>query len=540
MSSYTPFPAIPGHQSPDQIAVQESNISPLSRHFPLVQDSGALRADNEEFGPHGEPPDRMHAIRDVDTQSPVFVNTPTQHGGIEPRLELQSTYGTSTLLPSQSSIPTQSETRLAIKESIGIYGLLVLALGALASLASLGFIIFLWVGQGSSQGAIDASPSWRAIIIGGWITQATTLAAILIRTAAATQATVCTAMLSALFLERQYVPKSEAPQFSILRTVNDGPLRLAQLIFKPKQFSRMLCIETALVFALVVSTLFLQFTSTILFSDLHESEIAADRASFPVNDYIAQHVDGLYSIDVSQLPPTNAVFGELPSNRTSDPDSVGFSNAGPLKRAFLPLREAKMRTAIHSYSGNAATLSSNVACMRPNMQSTYYGDQQGTNLNPATYDFGRINGTLHYGESLQKAHSVTSLCDLKGCLTSRFQCNLPGGYETHPGWRSSLCLVGAVDGYWPRGSSLEWDSDSQPWSNHSLVYLLFSTNMYTSDWNASHSPRTLEASPATNVGEWKSYEIKQDRFINVTLCFSTFHAELKSVDMVATGEFSQY
>ncbi|KAI0438014.1 hypothetical protein F4803DRAFT_555472 [Xylaria telfairii] len=535
MASYTPYPALPGHQSPDQIAIQESNISPLSRHFPLVQDSGAPQADNEEFGPRGEPPGGTHAIRDADTQSQDSVITPTNHAGIESHLELQSTYGTSTLLPSQSSIPTQSEMRLAIKESIGTYGLLVLALGALASLASLGFIIFLWAGKGSSPGAIDASPSWRAIIIGGWITQATTLAAILIRTAAATQATVCTAMLSALFLERQYVPKLEAPQFSILRTVNDGPLKLAQLIFKPKQLSRMLCIETALVFALVVSTLFLQFTSTILFSDLHESEIAADRASFPVNDYIAQHVDGLYSIDVSQLPPTNAVFGELSSNRTSDPDSLGFSNAGPLKRAFIPLREANMRTAIHSYSGNAATLSSNVACMRPNMQSTYHGDQQGTNLNPTTYDFGRINGTLHYGESLQKAHSVTSLCDLKGCLNSRFQCNLPGSYESHPGWSSSLCLIGAVDGYWPRGMSLEWDSDSQPWSNHSLVYLLFATNMYTSDWNSSHSPRTLEASPVTNFGEWKSYEIKQDRFINVTLCFSTFHAELKSVDMVATG-----
>ncbi|KAI1193118.1 hypothetical protein F5X97DRAFT_339376 [Nemania serpens] len=543
MSSYTSHTAVSDQQALDRTATQDSRTTclaqPPSDADSHVQDSTASHARNGEFAPPGEPPDGAHAIQGTESQSQVFVITDSQHEEVESSPELHSTSSTSTLQPSESSATTQSQIKLTIKESIGIYGLFVLILGTLASLASLGFIIFLWTGKGSSPGAIDASPSWRAIIIGGWVTQAITLAALLIRTAAATQATICTAMLSALFLERQSVPKSQAPQFSILRSINDGPLVLARLIFKPRQFSRMLYIETGLVFALVVSTLFLQFASTILLSDLHESTIAADKMSFPVNDYIAGPVNGLYSIDVSQLPPTNAVFGELPFNSTSDPDSMGFSTTGPVKRAFIPLREPEKRTTINSYSGNAVTLSSNVACMRPNMESSYHGDQLKTNLNTQTYDFGRINGTLHFGESLREAHSVTSLCDSNGCLASDFNCSLPGGYETHPSWTNSLCLIDAVNGYWPGGLSLGWDSASEPWSNHSLIYLLFSTNMYTSDWNTSHSQRTLEASPATNSEEWISYQVGQDRFINVTLCFSTFHAELMSVDMVTTGSLAE-
>ncbi|KAJ8133080.1 hypothetical protein O1611_g538 [Lasiodiplodia mahajangana] len=252
---------------------------------------------------------------------------------------------------------------------------------------------------------------------------------------------------------------------------------------------------------------------------------------------------GPYTVQPHDQGPNRALIQEpditLVSQSTphiADPDPMGFSTTGPKKRTFLPLRDPMNRTAIHSYSGNAVTLSSNIACMRPNMSSMYRGDQYVTNLNSDTYTFGRIRGVLHYGDSLREAHSVTSLCNSTECLASGFNCSIPGGYKAHPSWTSSLCLIDAVGGnYWRRGISLGWDSASEPWSNHSLVYLLFSTNMYTDDWNTSHSLQRLEAAPTTNIGEWKSYEIKQGKFINVTLCFSTFHAELTSVDMVATG-----
>ncbi|KAI0197812.1 hypothetical protein F4808DRAFT_437710 [Astrocystis sublimbata] len=517
------------HHDPDQSSIQEPIITPLPHIETQVQNSTA---------PQVHPPDEAQAIQSSEIQSRPSTSLEARpvHADNEPHTDLQSIHSISTLQPSQSLAAVQPTRKLTVKESIGIYGLLVLILGTLVTLASLGFIIFLWTGQGSSPGAIDAPPSWRTIILAGWITQATTLATLLIRIATASQATICTALLSALLVERRCVPKSEAPQFSILRAVNDGPFRLAQLIFNPRKFSRMASVEAILVISLLISTTFLQFSSTILFSDLHESAIAADTAPYHINNYIAGNVDGLYLIDVSQLPPPNTVFGEVPSNGSSNPDSLGFSNTGPKKRAFLPLREPGMRTSIHSYKGNAVTMSSDVACMRPEMQSSYFGVQKTSSGNTnEKFDFGQINGTLHYGKSLRNAHSVASLCDSQDCLSSVFNCSIPGGYEKQPTWTSSLCIVGAVNGYQPGGNSLGGDSSSKPWSNHSLIYLLFSTNMYTNDWNASHSGGELETSPTNHLGEWASYEIKQDRFINVTLCFSTFQTELSSVDMFASG-----
>ncbi|KAI0528246.1 hypothetical protein F5B22DRAFT_632663 [Xylaria bambusicola] len=499
MSSNDSYTAVSHQQIQAQTSIEESGITPTSplsfHHDAHERDSAAPEVDDGRTESLDRPSTEASSIHDIVTQSQVSITTHPLHSEISSPSELQ---------------------RLTIKDSIGIYGLLILVLGTFTTLASLGFIIFLWTGQGSSLQAVHASPSWRAIIIAGWLTQATTLAALIIRASAAAQATVCTAMLSALFLEKQAVPKSEAPQFSILRTVNDGPVRLAQLIFKRGQFSRMLCIETILVFALVVSTLSLQFSSTILFSDLHDFQIAENSASFPVNDYISEEVEGLYVTDFSQLSPPNAIFGELPSTRSVDPDSAGFSITRPVKRAFLPLKESQNRTSIHAYSGNTVTVSSNVACMRPIMQSTYQGKQWGTGLQPEPFSFGEINGTLHYGESLQKAHSITSLCDSKGCLTSDFHCSLPGGYEAHPGWGDSLCLIDAVNGDSPPSDAgVKWNSTTEPWSDKSI-----------SDWNASRNVRGMEAIPATDIGEWKSFEIQQDRFINVTLCFSSFHAEL--------------
>ncbi|KAI0182859.1 hypothetical protein EV127DRAFT_414731 [Xylaria flabelliformis] len=424
--------------------------------------------------------------------------------------------------------------RLTIKESIGGYGLLVIIGGAIAVVAGLAFIIFLWTGRGSSPGAVDASLAWRAITLGGWTVQATTLAALLIRAAVAAQATVCTAMLASLFLERRSVPKSDVAQLSVLRAINDGPLKLMWLVLR--SLSHLVCFESALVVSLVIGSLVLQFASTILFSDLQQLTIAANPASFPVNNYITEKVNHLYTSDVTEYPPTYAVFGELPYNASSDPDTNGFSATGPKTRGFIPLTEPSNRTAIHTYSGNAVSMLSSVACMRPNMQSSYTGVYS-VLVGGGEYDFGRVTGTLNYGESLRTAHSIPDFCNSEDCATTNFNCSLPGMEEDSTGPGGSFCLVDIVGSFFSGG--LGWDSATEPWSNNSFVYLMFSTNMYTTDWNMSHTLKSLEAAPKNEFGEWNSYQIQPSKYINVTLCFSAFHADLKSIDMTATGDLEE-
>ncbi|KAI1147773.1 hypothetical protein F4825DRAFT_471080 [Nemania diffusa] len=447
----------------------------------------------------------------------------------------QSVDDTLTNNDAQSSISCNVRTKLTLRESIGTSGLLSIAGGTLASLVSLGFLIFLWTGQGTALGAVDASSAWRAIILGGWSSQAITLAALVIRTATAIQATTCTSMLAALFLERHYVPKSEVVHFSILRSVNNGPLRLAELASKLKPILRTFSIETALVFSILTSVLALQFASTLLFIDLHNFTIAENVALFPVNDYIAEDTALFTAPPTLYQPPIYAIYGELPSNASSSPDPKGFSTTGLRRRAFLPLREPNMRTAIHSYNGNAIVLSSNIACMPPMTQGITFRkrpcklDQLGD-----ACESGLAAGTLNYGESLQRAHEVTSLCNSEGCFSANFNCTIPGVVDESAGWSSSLCLVDVVGGdQWHKAAKLDWDSVIEPWSNHSSMYLLFHTNMHKKDWNVSINSHNMTT---TTAREWRTYEVQEDRFVNATLCFSNFYAAFSLVDMVATGK----
>ncbi|GAW24127.1 hypothetical protein ANO14919_137080 [Xylariales sp. No.14919] len=439
---------------------------------------------------------------------------------------------------SQNDPHSNPTRRLAILESIGGYGLLVIIGGAIASIASLAFLVFLWTGRGSSPGAIHASPAWRAIVLGEWIAQATTLAALVIRSVVAAQATVCTALLASLLLERHRVPKSDVAQLSVLRAINDGPLKLTWLVLR--SFSRLICIETALVFSLAVGSLALQFASTILFSDLHELTMAANVAPFPVNDYVPENVTEAYNTYTVANPPTYAVFGELSHNASSTPDAKGFSATGPRTRAFIPLAEPSNRTSIHTYNGNAVSLFSSVACMRPIIRSSY-ASASINRVNGNDYDYGRLAGSLHYGESLREAHSVPNLCSSDKCLATHFNCSIPGVVGYHSGWQGSFCVADTVGDspYDGSGLSKSWDSVTEPWSNYSLVYLFFSTNMHDTDWGISRNPLPLNSAPEASVGEWNSYEIEPNRFINVTLCFSTFHIDLRSVKLAATGDLEE-
>ncbi|KAI0406948.1 hypothetical protein F4802DRAFT_555109 [Xylaria palmicola] len=505
-------------QDPVDIALANSYTPEFAHYHSGYYGIQELPTASQDFTTHQHFPGAQHASN----------LSASRDGG-----EDAQSYNTLISQTSPEESAPDAEKRLAIKESIGKTGLFAIFGGAIGSLTSLAFLIFLWTGQGSSLEAVSASRAWRAIVLSEWTAQATTLAALLIRVAVAAQTTVCTSMLASLFLERRQVLKSNAAQFSVLRAVNDGPLMLTTLIMK--SFSRLVCIETVLVFAITISSFALQFSSTILFSDLQQSLIAADSASFPVYDYIPSSIGYLYASDILQFPPVYATFGELPSNSSSSPDSKGFSATGPKTRAFVPWAEPENRTAIHSFSGNTVSLFSNVACMRPEMESNYTGIHQSI-YGGSPYIYGQVAGTLYYGKSLREAHSVPSLCDSEGCLARTFNCSVPGGKDSDTGFSGSFCLIDVVYGY-PEGlgHSPGLDTVAEPWSNNSFVYLMFSTNMFTSDWNVSQSIQSLEAAPRMDTGEWIRYEIQPARYIDVTLCFSTFHADLAHVDMTATG-----
>ncbi|KAI1453462.1 hypothetical protein F4805DRAFT_478384 [Annulohypoxylon moriforme] len=428
--------------------------------------------------------------------------------------------------------------RLPLRDSLGISGSLIIVGGTLGSLVGLGFLIFLWTAHGSSSEAADAPLVWRKIMLNDWMGQATTLAALLIRIVTALQATVCTAMLASMFIEKGYVRKVDIAEFSILRAINDGPRKLTELIYySPKAFIR---VEAFLALSLTLGNLALQFTSTILFSDIHEATIVGFQSSIQVPNYINQSLVATYIPEPEKESPTYRIFGELESNTSSTPDSKGFSDSGWKQRAILPLGSSDERTAVRMFQGDTAVISSRVSCMRPNINATIRAAN--TSYVPDRNFFvGEFFGELFYGSSLRDSHSVSSLCDPKGCYSVGFRCNIPA--ESHirtdvgvrSNYQSGFCFVDFVGGEVFDGHNhVGWQDSNVPWSNHSLVNLVYTSNMGVPDWFALQN-RTYNLSSLlhANDGEWINFEVEPGRFFNISLCFLASSLDLNYVEMKA-------
>ncbi|KAI2463252.1 hypothetical protein F4781DRAFT_426508 [Annulohypoxylon bovei var. microspora] len=424
------------------------------------------------------------------------------------------------------------ESRLPMRESLGVSGCVIILGGALGSLIGLGFLIFLWTAHGSNSEAADAPMAWRKIMLNGWMGQATTLAALLIRIVTALQATVCTAMLASMFLEKRYVRKADIIQFSIIRAINDGPRKLTELIFSSPR--AIFCIEAFLVLSLTLGNLALQFTSTILFSDIQEATIVGLSSPINVLNYINQHFPGLYLPHPEVESPVNVMFGEVEANMSSAPDSKGFSDSGWKQRAILPLDSSENRTAVRLFQGDAVVMSTRVSCMRPILTGIVRSADYGMSNAPfADFIVGQIYGSLQYGSSLRDSHSDTSLCNSHDCFHWRYNCTIPSAVHNVSNYQSAFCSVGAVRRLWDGTNHIGWQESDEPWSNHSLISLVISSNMLNTEWLSLRGSYNLSSLPSTSQGEWRSFEIMPNRFLNLSLCFMAHSVDLKFTSMKA-------
>ncbi|KAI3331863.1 hypothetical protein HD806DRAFT_478542 [Xylariaceae sp. AK1471] len=346
-------------------------------------------------------------------------------------------------------------------------------------------------------------------------------------------------MLASLILEKRHIRKSQVVFYSIIRGTNDGPRTLAELILRSKR--DLVRIESLLTFLLTIISLALQFSSTIIFSDLQESLVVADPVHVPVTNHIVQRVNQTYGSS-SPVPPVYAIYGEVPSNLTSLPDSRGFSDNGLKERALLPLRTAENRTAVRSYHGNAVVMSSRVACMRPQIKGVYSAAPQGyIDGSLGTVDYGRMVGTVDYGSSLLNAHDNSTLCSPGGCLNATFDCTIPGSSDgTPPDWKTSYCIMGGVGGdFWSPRGIIQWNKTDDPWTANNLVHLIFTTNMMASEWASLNQSRAVPSPADSSYGEWNSIQIMPGRFLNISVCFSALNIRLSSVSMIAAGNLEE-
>jgi hypothetical protein len=369
------------------------------------------------------------------------------------------------------------------------------------------------------------------------MTRTITLTALVLRVIVSAQATICTSMIAALILEKRSARKSNIAHLSVIRGINGGPRQLIELILSSKSAALALNLEFWLIMFLGIVTLALQFSSTILVSDLNDFIIVGNFNRAQVMDVISWlgNSDSIL-LDPSWLgrPLVLSIFGEVQSQADITPDFHGFSNSGLIQRGFVPLEGSQNRTSVRHYQGNAMVMSSKTACMRPVIDAQYrvavWPPQPTNNLT-----FGHIVGFLDYGASLRNAYAdVGTLNETQGLEGVYFDCNIPATVYVNES-QSSFCIIGAVGGnFWTlEKNSPKWNHTNDPWSTNSSIYLVYTTNMDVQDWF--EAPINESILPGTPYGEWETYNPLADRYVNISLCFSAFDIERRFVDMNTSG-----
>lgn len=365
---------------------------------------------------------------------------------------------------------TDREPPLSFKQSLGKAGTASIVGGYIGILLVGGFLVYLWYGSGTSLEAAHATYLWRQIAIHSWMAQTITLCALILRLIISLQSTVCTSMIAALVLERRSVQRSKVPYFSIFRSVNSGPRKLFEImtLSKNRMFQH---IEFWLVSLLVLVTTALQFTSTVLISDLNNFIMVGDMnetqvpslLTFNESDFDFRLIGGAF---LNRMPMFE-MFAESPSQRDASPNEYGLSDTGLVQRGLLPFTESSSRTSLRGLDGNLLTFNSRVACMQPVLDISY------ETIESAGADYRLVSGRLQYGSSLDNAKAPQqSDCTSTECRETGFECVLPFPLNTRPDkWESVSCLINGVGGqYWGINLNEKWSSADEPWSTNSTSY----------------------------------------------------------------------
>ncbi|KAI0532110.1 hypothetical protein GGR58DRAFT_517988 [Xylaria digitata] len=414
--------------------------------------------------------------------------------------------------------------------AISTLSTLILAGGAVIVLTALSFLAFLWYGGGPGVGGEHASSLWRKIMLRDSLPQIITLGSVTMRVTIATQTTLCTSMCAALILEKCRVRKSQAAQFSIARSVNDGPWKLIFTLLRDARVQISWHPESILIVLLGLVALGIQFTSTILLSDLRDASLVQFPSTVLLN--LTATVDTLTEIKTpywSQRPRAFPSFGESPPGYFAQPNERGLSDTGLKRRALLPFSDAENRTSLRSYEGQAFVLSSRVACMPPVFSNSQFAAEHVENL----FDYGYIEGSLQFEETFARAGiSSPRLCNSKRCLPASFDCNIfvrPGEVsDRYESSVNSFCFPDLIN--MTVYSASYWDLNDDPWGPEASTILVISSNINESYWSESWGQPILTPNYTVNR-EWSNFELEPGYFVNISLCFMGLNVMFSKVNL---------
>lgn len=429
---------------------------------------------------------------------------------------------------------------LTVKASLGITGCVVIFAGSIGILLLVAFLTYLWFGHGNAPEATSATWIWRQIAIRDWMTRTITICALALSTLLNFQTIYCTSMLASLILERGYVRRSQVACLSLLRGLNSGPYTLAQIIFSSKTLAMARHIEFWLVSLLFILSTLLQFTSTLLVSDLHNYSVVANFnhtsfASLVGLDQVSKLDNQRFSIlQDPDLSSGFSIFGETQqaSSISVEPKANGLSSTGLVERGLLPMVSLDERMAVREFNGTSMILSSAASCMRPVMTGQYAQ----FSATGSSSGLGAVKGSLDVPNSIQQTLGTDQYkCENGQCENISFACDVPAFVIGGPP-APAACILNGDDTNVNRTYSQK--VSDKPWGVTSLMWLVFSSYVSDSQWasipEASEGWYDLPISVPFNESEWEEYLLFINASILVTLCFSDFNVEQRNVSMKAS------
>jgi hypothetical protein len=319
--------------------------------------------------------------------------------------------------------------------------------------AAIGFLAFLWSRKKNN-------PTWRLVMVNGWTTRAVSLTSALVRNAADMQAGIAVAMLAALALESFQVRLAEAAKMSSLRSGRCDPFDLLPSVVGSFKWNRgVLFTPTTL---LICTAFLLQFSSTVLLSDLYLGMLPGHAQSITSPIDLSYSVVGTYNssepwifqnyqVQAPLMPrkPTwqrsPAAFPTFAEYSDTVDAKKGTSDTGRLLRAFLPFTDAQSRETISNYTGKAMVLDSRVSCQQPGLDQlrvSFNWCASGGPYKPSgrTYQIsGLVSPSMFTPKLVAASLPVPFSCQYLIGAANYSLCQLQVPY---PGWESNPVIAG--------------------------------------------------------------------------------------------------
>jgi hypothetical protein len=331
-----------------------------------------------------------------------------------------------------------------IFQRLGRFRAAIIALGFLLNLGALAFLWFLWTAK-------DSNDVWERIVLANWTTRVITLTSLLIRFIITAQAAICTSILATLILHKYGVLLPDSAAVSLMQFENRGPHALIAPILSSLRRTRGFAVATPL-FMLFSTTTLLQFSSTILLSDINLAPVTdyGKQAmlyygyTFGNNDIVDLFLEKGYW---QRKPNTFPAFAE----DSQQPDQIpGTHDTGRSLRAFLPVYPEFQRDSLKAYDGMALVFDSRFVCVQPTLEDFEVIWDSNSYAAPAPRLRGRIGADVQF-EGFQT--------DDRNDHLQPFDCGSAVQF-TENEWPLAACFINQTSGI---VSSLDDNQDGIEW-----------------------------------------------------------------------------